>query len=140
MVLGVASRLGPHKVNITREKSKMDQTLPMPPRVAHAVEQISYGRNTGPLFMHRGEQRMDGAGANRVLKRHVKAAGIEKRITFHSLRHTFCTLGLDAGVSVRDMQNSLGHSDARYVSYYDRSKNSIARNAAHFVAAYVEGS
>lgn len=127
-------------VRVVREKSKLEQVIPMSPRTSHSVEQITRGRDSGPLLMHRGEVRMDRAGAGRVVTRLVKAAGITKRITPHSFRHTFCTLGLDAGVSVRDMQNSLGHADARYVSYYDRAKDSIPRNATHFVSAYVEGS
>jgi hypothetical protein len=50
------------------------------------------------------------------------------------------TIGLDAGVSVRDMTNTMGYSDSRMVSYYDHGKENLPRNATHFVAAYVEGS
>jgi site-specific recombinase XerD len=99
-----------------------------------------YGRVSGPLFMLRGELPMDRRGADRIVKRLAKKAGITKRVSPHSLRHTFITLALDAGVSVRDVQNSVGHADARMVSYYDRNKDSLTRNATHSVAAWVESS
>jgi site-specific recombinase XerD len=97
-------------------------------------------RTSGPIFLCRTGEPLDRRGADRIVKRIGKAASVTKRISPHSLRHTFITLALDAGVSVRDVQNSVGHRDARQVSYYDRNKASLPRNATHFVAAYVEGS
>jgi hypothetical protein len=52
----------------------------------------------------------------------------------------FITLALDAGASVRDVQNSVGHHDSRQVAYYDRNKDSLPRNATHWVSTFVEGS
>lgn len=74
------------------------------------------------------------------MHRIARVAGIEKRITPHSLRHTFTTLALNAGVPARDVANSRGDSDLRQVSYYDRDKDSLSRNATHMVAAFVDGS
>lgn len=130
---------GYHVLRVKREKGGDTPVIPLAPRTSWAVEQTTFGRTTGPLFLMRGEQRMDRRSADRIVKRTVRAAGITKRISPHSFRHTFITLALDAGVSVRDVQNSVGHRDARQVSYYDRNKSSLPRNATHFVAAYVEG-
>lgn len=136
---------GYHTVKFVREKSnRQEAEIPLAPRTSHAVEQCIYGRTSGPLFLMRGlngaePQRMDRRSADRVVKRLVKAAGINKRITPHSFRHTFVTLALDAGVSARDVQNSAGHSDARMVSYYDHNKSSLPRHATHAVASYVDG-
>jgi len=130
---------GYHTVKVKREKGGDTPVIPLAPRTSWAVEQTIYGRTSGPLFLMRNEERMDRRGADRIVKRIVRGAGITKRISPHSFRHTFITLALDAGVSVRDVQNSVGHHDARQVSYYDRNKSSLPRNATHFVAAYVEG-
>lgn len=89
---------------------------------------------------HVGHKRRRIYGHFRVVQRVVKKAGIQKHITPHSLRHTFVTLALDSGVSVRDAANGMGYSDTRMVSYYDHGKDNLPRNATHFVAAYVEGS
>ena len=131
---------GYHTVKIVREKSMEPAVIPLAPRTSWAVQRAMYGRVSGPLFMLRGEVPMDRRGVDRIVKRLAKKAGITKRVSPHSLRHTFITLALDAGVSVRDVQNSVGHADARMVSYYDRNKDSLTRNATHSVAAWVESS
>lgn len=133
-------------IKFTREKKAgMVDEMPLSPRTSHAIDQCIYGRDSGPLFLMRGlngepPQRMDRRAADRVVKRMVKAVGINKRITPHSFRHSFVTLSLDAGATVRDVQNSVGHADPRMVAYYDRNRNSLPRHATHVVSAWVEGS
>lgn len=130
---------GYHVVKVKREKGGETPIIPLAPRTSWAIEKTIHNRTTGPLFLMRNELRMDRRSADRVVKRLVRQAGITKRISPHSLRHTFVTLALDAGCTVRDVQHSVGHRDARQVSYYDRNRQSLPRNATHLVAAYVDG-
>ncbi|MBP6886200.1 MAG: tyrosine-type recombinase/integrase [Candidatus Pacebacteria bacterium] len=44
-----------------------------------------------------------------IVRKYVDIALIKKRITPHSLRHTFCTLGLRQGIDLRTMQALMGH-------------------------------
>ena len=128
-------------IKFKREKKSGEVAeMPLSPRTSHAIDQAIYGRTSGPIFLIRGQIRMDRRGADRVVKRLCKDAGITKRITPHSFRHSFITLSLDAGVSQRDIQNSVGHADPRMIAYYDRNKNSLPRHATHYVSAYIEGS
>ena len=48
-----------------------------------------------------------------VVRQLTKAAGIAKRISPHSLRHRSITAALDAGVPLRDVQDTASHSDPR---------------------------
>lgn len=130
---------GYHTITIVREKSNDGAVIPLAPRTSWAVEQTMWGRTSGPLFMQRGEVPMDRRGVDRIVKRLTKQAGITKRVSPHSLRHTFITLALDAGVSVRNVRNSVGHVDDRMVAYYDRNRESLTLNATHMVSAFVEG-
>lgn len=115
--------------------------IPLAPRTSHAVDLWIGSRTEGALFCKRWGERIDRKAVDRIIQRNVKAAGVTgKKLTPHSFRHGFVTLCLDSGVSVRDLQNSMGYQDSRMVSYYDRSKDSLSRNATWMVAAYVEGS
>lgn len=56
-------------------------------------------------------RRMDRAGASRALTRIARAAGITHPHSPHGLRRTFCTTGLVAVISIRDMQYAMRHAD-----------------------------
>lgn len=128
---------GQTTVTIVR-KGGNTQEIPFAYRTAWAIEQLVGKRTSGPLFVARSGNRLDRAGAGRVVKRIVRSCGIGKRISPHSLRHTFVTLSRDAGIPDRDIIASTGHADVRMCEYYDRHRNKVERNATHGLASFVE--
>jgi integrase len=74
-----------------------------------------------------------------MLVRLCTVAGIDKHISPHSLRHTFVTLGLDAGIPLRDMQVAARHSDPRVTARYDRGRHDFDTHANHRIAADLHG-
>lgn len=134
--------LGHHKGQRTarlHRKGGKTQTVPLSHRAAWAVSNAVDGRTSGAVLLSRSGAQLDRRGAGRIIAQVVRAAGVDKRITPHSLRHTLVTMALDAGQTERDIAISTGHADTRMVAYYDRGRENISRNSTHAVAAWVEG-
>lgn len=122
-------------------KGDRTQTLPLAHRTAAVIHQLVGNRTQGPLFTSKRTpgKPMTANDVQQLVKRYAKWAGIRKRISPHSFRHGFVTIGLDAGVPPRDIQRAAGHSDPRMTAYYDRGRQSFANDATFGVSAYVEG-
>ena len=113
--------------------------IPMPPRVARAVDLASGDRVSGPVLLARSGRRLDRHAATRIVRRLAKRAGITKHISPHSLRHSFITAALDAGVPLRDVQIAARHADPRTTTRYDRARHNLDRHASYVVTAFVAG-
>ena len=78
-------------------------------------------------------RRITGRSVARILDRCVLVSGISRKVSPHTLRHSFATHLLDAGADLRAIQEMLGHeslsttqkytsvSVARLMEIYDRA-------------------
>ena len=62
-----------------------------------------------PLFTNRFGGRLSVRGVARLLEKHLATAGLARRASPHTLRHSFATHLLDAGADIRSVQELLGH-------------------------------
>lgn len=128
-----------HRVLKLIGKGGKPATIPLPVPVLRALDACANGRTHGPLLVRVDGQQLDRRTAARWVKALAKKAGITKRISPHSLRHSMITNALDAGVPLRDVQTAARHSDPRTTSRYDRNRHSLDRHAVHVLTAYIAG-
>ena len=66
---------------------------------------------------------LDPSGLQKAIKRATRAAGIEKRVSCHTFRHSFATHLLQAGYDIRTVQELLGHKDVQTTMIYTHVLN-----------------
>ncbi len=136
----LAHQRGYRTIHLPYRKGGKVGTLSLAVRTAWAVEQAIGDRTSGPILTGRDGQRLQPAAARRTVRRLAGQCNITKRLSPHSLRHSFVTMALDAGVPERDIIDSTGHATSKMIAYYDRNRGAIERNATHAVAAFVGAS
>jgi site-specific recombinase XerD len=94
---------------------------------------------TGPLLATATGGRLRQGHLWELVRRLARTAGVGawQQLSPHSLRHSAITFALDAGASLRDVQDYAGHKDPRTTRRYDHSRGSLDRNAAYTVATYL---
>ena len=84
-------------------------TIPLTPRTGRALDLVIGERIEGPVFLAADGRRLDRHAAGRIVRRPARGAGIAKLVAPHTLRHSFITAALDAGVPLRDVQEAASH-------------------------------
>ncbi len=139
-----------HRVLRVTRKGARRAKVPLTPATAAALDAYLADRArraglagprqlAGPLLATATGGRLRQGHLWELVRRLARAAGIEAwdRLSPHCLRHSAITLALDAGASLRDVQDYAGHKDPRTTRRYDHARDSLDRNAAYAVAAYL---
>ncbi len=72
----------------------------------------------GPLFLNARGTKLGARGARLILNRWVKKASLARRVSPHTLRHTFATHLLNRGCDLRTVQEMLGHKSLASTQIY----------------------
>jgi len=79
---------------------------------------LEKGKGRGILFLNGRGAPLSRVGAWGIIRKLARAAGISKRVTPHTFRHTFATHLLEGGADLRAVQEMLGHADLSTTQIY----------------------
>jgi site-specific recombinase XerD len=135
-----------HRVLLLVGKGGKPATVPLPMQVVRMLETATRGHASGPLLIRDRSSVHALVGlpltyraATIAIERLAWDAGIRRHVTPHMFRRGYVTGGLDAGISLRDMQIAARHSDPRTTTLYDRGQLNLDRHANHIISATIAG-
>ena len=80
--------------------------------------ELDHGAGGGRVLLNARGRPLSRVGAWGIVKRAAARAGIRKRVTPHTLRHSFATHLLEGGADLRAVQEMLGHADLSTTQIY----------------------
>lgn len=104
---------------------------------ADALDKLDTPDLLQPLLRTRTGRRLDRHAARKIGQRLARQSAIDKPVSPHSLRHAFVTVALDAGATLRDVQDAAGHADPRTTRRYDRARHALDRHPTYAVASRI---
>ena len=107
-------------VRVRNGKGGKDRYVPLPQRTLEHLR--AYWADSRPrpwLFPARGKkQALSDSSLQKTFKAVVRQSPIEKKVSIHSLRHSYATSLLENGVDLRTIQELLGHKSPQTTSVY----------------------
>lgn len=88
----------------------------------------------GAVFLNKNGTRLSARSIRRLLDNYVRKAALDKKISPHTLRHSFATHLLEGGADLRAVQEMLGHvniSTTQIYTHLERDKIKKTYNQAH---------
>jgi len=113
MELGIVKVMG---------KRRKERIVPVGSKAIEAVnayvEERGVVNGEDPLFINSRGGRLTARSVGRLVKTYTMRSGIFRKISPHSLRHTFATHLLDSGADIREIQEMLGHASLSTTQRY----------------------
>ena len=116
------------RIHVHRGKGAKDRYVPLPESTLYLLRDYwKRHRNSLWIFPRLGRSGQEGPKATRpmakasvqgALRRVLKQLKITKRVSIHTLRHSYATHLLEAGVNIRRIQQYLGHSSLNSTMVY----------------------
>jgi site-specific recombinase XerD len=130
-----------------RGKGNKDRYVPLAPRTlellrncwkVHRSPQWLFPASQQPCPRGTEDRPVAADNVQMAMHRAVECSGLHKRATVHTLRHSYATHLLEAGVSLRLIQELLGHRSPRTTAIYTHITPAVCAQLAEPLRALVQ--
>ena len=129
--------LADRTLTIRQGKGMADRSIELEKKGYQAIKNYLRSRPqslSDALFLNYQAEPLSERGVQKLLAKYVKLAGITKKISPHSLRHTFATYKAERGVSPYQLQQWLGHRNLNTTQIYVHLGKQNARRVMEFTS------
>lgn len=107
-------------------KGRKERIIPLYEQVVNTIKEyvekerpkLLHGKKDNALFLNARGERLTRQGFWQKLKEYAKTAGLDEKISPHTLRHSFATHMLSGGADLRSVQELLGHANISTTQVY----------------------
>ena len=107
-------------------KGRKERIIPLYEQVIMTIKEylekdrpkLLHGKKDNALFLNARGERLTRQGFWQKLKEYAKTAGLDNKISPHTLRHSFATHMLSGGADLRSVQELLGHANISTTQVY----------------------
>jgi integrase/recombinase XerD len=107
-------------------KGHKERIIPLYEQIAKSVikyvqetrPRLAHGNKENALFLNARGERLTRQGFWQKLKEYAKSAGLDAKVSPHTLRHSFATHMLSGGADLRSVQELLGHANISTTQVY----------------------
>ncbi|MCB1199237.1 MAG: tyrosine-type recombinase/integrase [Leptospiraceae bacterium] len=110
-------------LRVRQGKGKKDRVTMLSDKQTEILQTLIAGRKMDQFVFESGQRKgrpLSVRSIQKVFERALKASGVQKFATCHSLRHSFATHLLESGTDIRFIQKLLGHANLKTTSVYTK--------------------
>ncbi len=109
-------------VHIKRAKGKKDRIVMLSPKIKKLLKSLS-SDNSDLIFRSNRGGKYSIRALQKIVSDSARKAGIKKKVTPHTLRHSFATHLLEKGTDIRYIKELLGHANISTTLIYTKVSN-----------------
>lgn len=127
-------------LDLPSTKGGSNQTVKVPAHVAGQIQEFvaHAGIRTGPVWRSHSRnesqgKRLSTSAIYTIVNRLATSVGIAGVVGAHTLRHTGCTLAIEGGATIQQVQTHARHKNIETTMVYVHQRDRLANSAADFI-------